>query len=96
VSDVSAVSPVVEVWIDQDECTGDGFCVQESPDMFEHDIDGLAYVRDVNGLLQSSRGARVVVPLKLLEEVKTAAKGCPGDCIYVRNAETGEVVAGPE
>ncbi|MFE0426939.1 ferredoxin, partial [Streptomyces sp. NPDC058953] len=35
----------LEVWIDQDLCTGDGICAQYAPDVFELDIDGLAYVK---------------------------------------------------
>ena len=33
------------VWVDQDLCTGDGLCVQYAPEVFEFDIDGLAYVK---------------------------------------------------
>jgi len=35
----------LEVWIDQELCTGDGICVQYAPEVFELDIDGLAYVK---------------------------------------------------
>ena len=35
----------LEVWIDQDLCTGDGICAQYVPEVFELDIDGLAYVK---------------------------------------------------
>ena len=35
----------LEVWIDQDLCTGDGICAQYAPEVFELDIDGLAYVK---------------------------------------------------
>ena len=36
----------LQVWIDQDLCTGDGLCVQYAPEVFEFDVDGLAYVKD--------------------------------------------------
>ena len=36
----------LHVWVDQDLCTGDGLCVQYAPEVFEFDIDGLAYVKD--------------------------------------------------
>ena len=36
------------VWIDQDLCTGDGICVQEARNVFELDIDGLAYVKNAD------------------------------------------------
>ena len=35
----------MKVWIDQDLCTGDGLCAQYAPEVFELDIDGLAYVK---------------------------------------------------
>ena len=38
----------LEVWIDQELCTGDGLCVQYAPEVFEFDVDGLAYVKDAD------------------------------------------------
>ena len=38
----------LRVWIDQELCTGDGLCVQYAPEVFEFDVDGLAYVNDIN------------------------------------------------
>ena len=32
-------SATLEVWIDQQLCTGDGLCVQYAPEVFEFDID---------------------------------------------------------
>ena len=84
------------VWVDQDECTGDGLCIQDSPDVFEMDIDGLAYVKDASGELLTAVRASRPVPANLLTEVAEVARKCPGRCIYVRDSETGEVVAGPE
>jgi len=49
----------LEVWVDQDLCTGDGLCVQYAPEVFEFDIDGLAYVKDGGGDLQQAPGSRV-------------------------------------
>ena len=40
------MSDALRVWIDQELCTGDGLCVQYAPEVFEFDIDGLAYVKD--------------------------------------------------
>ena len=45
VSVSDAAAEALEVWIDQDLCTGDGICVQYAPEVFELDIDGLAYVK---------------------------------------------------
>jgi len=42
-------SEAVRVWVDQGLCTGDGLCVQYAPEIFEFDIDGLAYVKDAGG-----------------------------------------------
>jgi ferredoxin len=84
------------VWIDQDECTGDGLCVIEAPTVFEFDIDGLAYVKDPNGVLLSARNAQVAVPADLVDAVVGAAEECPGSCIYVRRRSDGSVVAGPD
>ena len=84
----------LEVWIDQDLCTGDGLCVQLAPEVFEFDIDGLAYVKDEDGELRTTKGAAVWVPLIARSDVITSAKDCPGECIHVRDA-AGKRVAGP-
>ena len=42
----------LRVWVDQDLCTGDGLCVQYAPEVFEFDVDGLAYVKDAAGELR--------------------------------------------
>ena len=55
----------LEVWVDQDLCTGDGLCVQYAPEVFEFDIDGLAYVKDSAGELLQSPGVRTGVPARL-------------------------------
>jgi ferredoxin len=86
----------LEVWIDQDLCTGDGLCAQYAADVFELDIDGLAYVKDAEGALQSAPGARVAVPADLVLNVIDSAKECPGDCIHVRRTTDGTMVAGPD
>ncbi|HVU74280.1 MAG TPA: ferredoxin [Mycobacteriales bacterium] len=75
-----------EVYIDQDACTGDGLCAEEAPDVFELDIDGLAYVKGDDGELLTAPGAAVPVPAKLLLDVVESAKRCPGECIYVRES----------
>ncbi|SCE01717.1 4Fe-4S single cluster domain-containing protein [Streptomyces sp. SolWspMP-sol7th] len=50
----------LEVWIDQDLCTGDGICAQYAPEVFELDIDGLAYVKSGDDeLLQAPARPRV-------------------------------------
>jgi ferredoxin len=86
----------LQVWVDQDLCTGDGLCAQYAPEVFELDIDGLAYVKDNAGDLLQSPGARVGVPAHLRLEVIDSAKECPGDCIHVRRASDDVEVAGPD
>jgi ferredoxin len=84
------------VWIDQDLCTGDGLCVQYAPEVFEFDVDGLAYVKDAAGELKQEAGARVPVPAALRLDVIDSAKDCPGNCIHVLRAHDSVPVAGPE
>jgi ferredoxin len=86
----------LRVWVDQDLCTGDGLCVQYAPEVFEFDIDGLAYVKDGAGQMQLTPGSRADVPAHLHLEVIDAAKECPGDCIHVLRSSDDVEVAGPD
>jgi ferredoxin len=91
----------LEVWIDQDLCTGDGICAQYAPEVFELDIDGLAYVKPEvpageEADLLTAPGATVPVPLPLLSDVVASAKECPGDCIHVRRVSDKTEVYGPD
>jgi ferredoxin len=86
----------LQVWVDQDLCTGDGLCVQYAPEVFELDIDGLAYVKGPDGELRQVPGARSDVPENLRLEVIDSAKECPGECIHVVRGTDGVEVAGPE
>ena len=90
------MSEPLRVWIDQDLCTGDGLCVQYAPEVFEFDVDGLAYVKDDKDELLAAPGARADVPDNLRLDVIASAKECPGDCIHVLRAADGVEVAGPE
>ena len=85
----------LRVWVDQDLCTGDGLCVQYAPEVFEFDIDGLAYVKDPAGELLQSPGVRTSVPAHLRLEVIDSAKECPGECIHVERSSDGVEVEGP-
>jgi ferredoxin len=73
----------MHVWVDQELCTGDGLCVQYVPEVFEFDIDGLAYVKGPDGGLLTAPGSRVEVPEHLRLPVVEAARDCPGECIHV-------------
>ncbi|WP_018382296.1 ferredoxin [Wenjunlia vitaminophila] len=85
----------LEVWIDQELCTGDGICAQYAPDVFELDIDGLAYVKGEDDELRQLPGQTVPVPLPLLTDVVESAKDCPGECIHIRRLSDGAEVYGP-
>jgi ferredoxin len=93
---MSATDEPLEVWIDQDLCTGDGICAQYAPEVFELDIDGLAYVKGEDAELRQQAGESVPVPLVLLQDVVASAKECPGDCIHVRRARDRVEVYGPD
>jgi ferredoxin len=93
---VSANTEELRVWVDQGLCTGDGLCVQYAPEVFEFDVDGLAYVKDATGELQTAPGTRVEVPDGLRLHVIDSAKECPGECIHVVRATDDIEVAGPE
>jgi ferredoxin len=81
----------MEVWIDQDLCTGDGLCVEICPPVFELLDDGLAYVKAVGATAISESGeainkgatGRVLVPAELEDAVVEAAGDCPGECIFI-------------
>jgi ferredoxin len=86
----------LRVWVDQDLCTGDGLCVQYAPEVFEFDVDGLAYVKNAAGDLQLDPASQVDVPAHLRLDVIDAAKECPGDCIHVLRAADRVEIAGPD
>ena len=90
------MSDALRVWIEQDLCTGDGLCVQYAPEVFEFDVDGLAYVKDGDGELLAAPGARADVPDNLRLDVIASAKECPGDCIHVVRKADGAEIAGPD
>ena len=101
--DPSTVAPAapaargqLRVWIDQDLCTGDGLCVQEASDVFEFEIDGLAYVKDGSGELLTAPGAATLVDADRADDVLYSAKECPGQCIHVARADDGVIVGGPD
>jgi len=96
VSEAAGEDGNLRVWVDQELCTGDGLCVQYAPEVFEFDIDGLAYVKTAQGDLLAAPGARTAVPARLRLDVVASAKECPGACIHVERASDGVEVAGPD
>jgi ferredoxin len=92
----SSLQQQLRVWIDQDLCTGDGLCAQYSREVFELDVDGLAYVKEGrDGDLLTAPGAAATVPVASVQEVIDSAKECPGNCIHVERVDDGVAVAGP-
>ena len=75
----------MRVWIDQDLCTGDGLCVDHSPDVFVQLEDGIAYVAEVGYPLNDpgSSGSLARVPGRRPQQVIDAALDCPGECIFI-------------
>jgi ferredoxin len=76
------------VWVDQELCTGDGLCVQLVPEVFEFDVDGLAYVKGPDGELRTDPGATVEVAADLRADVAIAAHDCPGRCIFIEGEQS--------
>ena len=75
----------MRVWIDQDLCTGDGLCVDHSPDVFVQLEDGIAYVAEVGYPLNDPGGSGSLawVPARRHGQVIAAAEDCPGECIFI-------------
>ena len=79
----------LRVRIDQELCTGDGICAQLAPQIFELDVDGLAYVKGSDGVLRLDPDASVEVPDDLAVAVTKSARECPGCCIFVDETDAG-------
>ncbi|MDH4277064.1 MAG: ferredoxin [Acidimicrobiia bacterium] len=75
----------MKVWIDQDLCTGDGLCVDRCPSVFVMLEDGIAYVRDEQGVHNEPGGSRdpAEVHPDHDADVIDAALICPGECIFI-------------
>ncbi|TFH20307.1 MAG: ferredoxin [Acidimicrobiales bacterium] len=72
----------MQVWIDQDCCTGAGLCVDRCPDLFVVLEDGLGYVRD-SSVVVTDPGRAARVPIRHEHAAVDAAEHCPGECIYL-------------
>ena len=84
----------MDVWIDQNLCTGDGLCEEICPEVFWLHEDGLAYVKlpsektpldDEGQPLHRGSGdlGTVAARADLIDRVKEAAEECPGECIFI-------------
>lgn len=83
----------LKVWIDQDLCTGDGICMDHTPDVFTILEDGIAYVVENGEVLNDPGGARslAVVPLHREQDVIASAGECPGECIFIEVDDFAEL-----
>lgn len=75
----------MQVWIDQDLCTGDGLCVDHCPEIFVLLEDGISYVRDGMEIGNDPGGADCLVDVApdFHEAVVASAEECPGECIFI-------------
>jgi ferredoxin len=94
--EVCVIDPTaLAVSVEHALCTGDGLCAQYAPEVFELDVDGIAYVKSATGELLTGSSAEVPVPAHLVLDVIDSAKECPGECIHVVRVSDGTAVAGP-
>lgn len=83
----------LQVWIDQDLCTGDGICTDHAPEVFVILEDGIAYCKEDEKVFNDPGGAAelAVAPRNLEQAVIDAAAECPGECIFIEFAELPEL-----
>ncbi|MEM8924344.1 MAG: ferredoxin [Actinomycetota bacterium] len=83
----------LQVWIDQDLCTGDGICTDFAPQVFTILEDGIAYCTEGDRVFNDPGGSAelAVVPLADEGQVIHAAAECPGECIFVEFVEFAEL-----
>lgn len=63
--------------VDQDTCIACGACGATAPELFDYDLEGLAFA-----ILDDNQGA-AAVPEELEEDLEDALDGCPTDSIKV-------------
>ncbi|MDI2588650.1 ferredoxin [Psychrobacillus sp. NEAU-3TGS] len=63
--------------VDQETCIACGSCGANALDLFNYDVEGLAYV-----ILDENKGT-AEVPLELQEYLEDAFDGCPTDSIKI-------------
>ena len=78
-------SSTMQVWIDQDLCTGDGICEDVCPDVFVILDDGIAYVHEVDLVMDDPGQQTGLARVAARDEtaVVSAALVCPGECIFI-------------
>ena len=86
----------LQVWVDQDLCTGDGICVDYCPEVFVLLEDGIAYVREAGTVMNDPGCADSPARVQLVHEaaVMSAALDCPGECIFIETVAEDPSAAG--
>jgi ferredoxin len=88
----------MKVWIDQDLCTGDGLCEEIAPAVFTLLDDGLSYVKEEHLDAEGKKVTKIfdnpggqeglaAVPEDMEEATREAAEECPGECIFIEEAD---------
>ena len=73
----------MQVWIDQDCCTGAGLCGDHCPELFVVLEDGIGYVRWGGLVITDAAPTPVHVVRRYEQAVIDAVERCPGECIYL-------------
>ena len=72
----------MKVWVEQADCMGSGLCAIIEPRLFAVE-DGVAYIRDVDGLRPAGAEGSLDIPADCQEGALQASKCCVAACIYV-------------
>jgi ferredoxin len=80
---LAAEAIAMQVWIDQDCCTGAGLCVDHCPDLFVVLEDGIGYVHDGGLVMADEAHTALHVPRRHEQAAIDAVERCPGECIYL-------------
>ena len=75
----------MQTWIDQDLCTGCGFCEETAPAVYTVTAAGVAYVKEGARVLDDPGGPDCLADVTeaLTDAVIKAAEECPGECIFL-------------
>ncbi|MFG6120185.1 ferredoxin [Thalassobacillus sp. B23F22_16] len=65
--------------VDQETCIGCGSCGAISPEIYDYDEEGIAYVK-----LDDNNGCKKI-PDDLIEDVEDASEDCPTESIKIYN-----------
>ncbi|MED3690702.1 ferredoxin [Peribacillus butanolivorans] len=66
-------------WVDKDTCIACGACGSTSPDIYDYDEQGIAFV-----ILDDNQG-NAVVPEILHDDMQDAMEGCPTESILIQD-----------